>query len=175
MRHRRLLQALILIAALGATAAPAGAKDREFSLISDCIKQQYKGKQRHSLLLKLASFPLRFAHPAGLRKIKLAVFEDLDPAGETGRPELGATLREGLGRDWRPVVQRYSRLSGEQTYIYSRGAGESVELLIVTIGENEATVLKAKIDPRKFLPMIADQSASAARGDDGFGFSTRVR
>lgn len=126
MRNRHLLQALILVVAFAATAAPAEAKDREFSLISDCIKQQYKGKQRHKLLLRLASFPLRFAHPAGLSKIKLAVFEDLDPAGETGRPELGEALRQGLGRDWRPVVQRYSRLSGEQTYSYSRGACESV-------------------------------------------------
>jgi hypothetical protein len=158
MRNRLIARALVLAAILLAAAPPAAAKDKEFSLVADCITRTYQGKQRHRFLLKLAGFATNFAGPAGLKRVKLAIFENLQPAGEAGRTELEAVLREGLDPSWRPVVRTFSRLSDEQTFIYSRISGKNVDLFIVTIGSNEATVLKARVDPEKFLPMVMERA-----------------
>jgi hypothetical protein len=133
--------------AAASSVSVARAADRDFKLVVEHIKRQYHTSPKRMFAMGLAGFFVKVARPAGVKSIKLAVFENLDVQGAPDADALDSVLDGGLGPTWNPIVRVSSRRDGEITRIFLREAGKDVELLIISIDRADATVLKAKVSP----------------------------
>ena len=152
-RKRYFIYALALSVALSLSPVTARAKDPEFDAITKHLKSQYKAKRRKIPFMGLANFAVKLIHPAGVKSIKVAIFEELDHAPAAGNNELSLVMRNALSADWQPLVRIRAR-DGDQTYVYARGVGESVNLMVVTIDRDEAVVARVKVNPEKLKAFL---------------------
>ena len=151
MRANRMLRfaAIAIAVALAAPAAYAG--DKELDAVVKHLETHYKAKKRASLPF-FARVALKFVKPAGVKSFKLTTLEGLE--GNAGGDALDALLRAKLHDSWRPLVRVYSTREREQVFIYARQVKKDLELLVVAVDEEEATVLKAKLDPERASDLV---------------------
>jgi hypothetical protein len=134
-----------LLAVIVSVASPvARAGDREFDAVVGHIKKHYHGAKQNGFPFGLARLAVKFAHPAGVKSLRIAVFEHL--SGTQDNAGLDALLREQLADGWEPIVRVFSRKDREQTYVYSRPKGDDMELFVVVVDGEDATVAKAQVD-----------------------------
>jgi hypothetical protein len=126
-------------------AAPTTARADEFDAVVRSVREACGGKRVRIPFLGLASFATKLVRPAGVKSFKLAVFEDLTRAGDVSG--LGAAIGQSLGPEWRALVRVRSGRGAEQTYVYVRDAGDNLKLMIVTLDGEQATVIRAKVNP----------------------------
>lgn len=86
--------------------------------------------------------------------IKLAVFEDQDFNGEILK--FRSTLNAALSETWLPLVQTLSAADAEQTYIFTREAGEKYIVLVVSIEPREGTVIQVTLSAKNFARLLKD-------------------
>jgi len=148
-QRRKILLHITIIALLLLSIGPvtARADDREFETIVSHLKARYHAKRQRIPFLGLANFALKIVHPAGVKSVKVAVFEDLHCPDDLAREELSTVIRNALSPDWLPIVRIISRRDGEQTYIYAREEGKTMRLMVVTLQATAATVAKIKLNP----------------------------
>jgi hypothetical protein len=152
-RQRYVIYTLALAVALTFFPSTASAKDNEFDAIAKHIAAQYKAKRRKIPFMGLARFAVKIIHPAGIKSIKVAIFEELNHAPAASSNELSLLMRNALSPEWLPLVRVRSR-DGEQTLVYAREAGESVQLMVVNIGDTEAVVARVKVNPQKLKEFL---------------------
>jgi hypothetical protein len=152
-RTRYFIYVLALMVALSGSLTTALAKDREFDAIARHLKSEYKAKRRKVPFMGLARFAVKLIHPAGIKNIKVAIFEELDHVPAAGNNELNATLRNALSPEWLPLVRIRTR-DGEQTYVYAREAGASINLMVVNLDREEAVVARLKVNPQKLKEFL---------------------
>ncbi len=153
-RKRYFIYALALAALLSfGHYSTAHAGDRAFDAISKHLKSQYKAKKRRIPFLGLASLAVKIIRPAGVKSVKLAIFEELSHAPAAGSNDLSAILRNALSPEWQPLVRIRSR-DGEQMYIYATAEGKSIKLMLVSIGGTDAFVARVKINPDKLKAFV---------------------
>ena len=152
-RKRYIVYVLALMVALFFGYSTARAKDPEFDAITKHLKAQYKAKRRKIPFMGLANFAVKIIRPAGVKSIKVAIFEELSHAPAAGNNELSAVMRGALSPEWLPLVRIRSR-NGEQMYVYARDAGESVKLMVVTIDGTDAVVARVKVNPQKLKEFL---------------------
>lgn len=144
---------LALAVALSGLCSTAYAKDPEFDAIAKHLKTQYRAKRRKIPFMGLAKFAVQIIRPAGVKSIKVAIFEELSHAPAAGNNELNALMRSALSPEWLPLVRFRSR-DGEQMYVYAREDGESVKLMVVQIDGEDAFVARVKINPEKLKEFL---------------------
>lgn len=154
-RQRYFICVLALAVALSFGHATARAKDPEFDAITKHLKAQYKAKRRKIPFMGLANFAVKIIRPAGIKSVKVAIFEELNHAPAAGNNELSAVMRGALSPEWLPLVRIRSR-NGEQLYAYARDAGESVKLMVVTISGTEAVVARVQVNPQRLKEFLDD-------------------
>jgi hypothetical protein len=125
--------------------SPATARADDFDSVVRHVQAKCGGKRVRIPFLGLANFATKFVRPAGVKSFKLAIFEDLRRAGDVSG--LGAAIGQSLGPEWRPLVRIRSGRGAEQTHIYVRDAGDNLKLMIVTLDGDQATVIRAKVNP----------------------------
>lgn len=152
-RKRYFIYVLALAVALSFGSAPASAKDHEFDAIAKHLKSQYKAKRRKIPLMGLANFAIKIIRPAGVKSIKVAIFEELNHAPAVGDNALSLVMRNALSPHWQPLVRLRSR-NGEQMHVYAAEEGKSVKLMVVTIDGSEAVVARVKINPEKLKEFL---------------------
>jgi hypothetical protein len=152
-RKRYFIHALALAVALCGFHSTARASDPAFDAITKHLKTQYKAKKRRIPFMGLAKFAVKIVHPAGVKSIQLAIFEELDHAPAPGNSELSAILRNTLPPEWQPLLRVRSR-DGEQMYVYATDAGDSVKLMVVSIDGTDAFVARVKLDPQKLSAFL---------------------
>jgi hypothetical protein len=144
--------ALSLLLSFGyPTSARAG--DRAFDAISKHLKSQYKAKKRRVPFMGLASLAIKIIRPAGVKSVKLAIFEELDHAPAAGSNELSNIMRNALSPEWQPLVRIHSR-NGEQMHIYAAEEGTSVKLMLLSIDGTDAFIARVKINPDKLKDFL---------------------
>ncbi|MDQ1524295.1 MAG: hypothetical protein QOE47_2219 [Pyrinomonadaceae bacterium] len=159
-----LLVALIIalpaspVAATTTTAATE--KGAEYSAVVKLIETHYKVKHRGipfvanlgaktaKVVSKDARRVLRFG------TFKLAIFEDQDFSGrDSAAGDIRARFRQTLEPEWHPLVA--VRLEEEgQTYTYTKADGDKFKVLIVIIGQRDATVLQVNLNPEEFAKLL---------------------
>ena len=151
-RHfTRLLAALALAAFLSTSAS---AKGDDFGEVVKNVRAACGGKRVRIPFLGLALFATRFVRPAGVKSLKLAVFEDLKMDGDVAG--LGAAVNRSLGPEWRALVRVRADHGATQTYVYAREAGDNLKLLVVTLDGEQATVVQAKVSPEALAKFAND-------------------
>lgn len=140
----------ILAAALAIVltySSPASARDREFGMVVRQIESSYHAKRSHPHLMALAGFVVRAWRPYGVSSMKLALFEEQDFSAGPGGADFASVVQAALTEGWRPLVQVYSRRSGERTVVFVREAGKNLKLLVASVESNEAVVVQLKLNP----------------------------
>ncbi len=159
-KHRRLytrsLAALVVTAALISAAAPAArADDPEFDAITHQLKSHFNARRVSIPFLGLANFFVRVVRPAGVKSVKVAIFEDLSSTpGQLGNG-FNAIMRSVLSPEWQPLLRVRSR-DGERLYVYAREAGENIKLMVVNIDQTDAVVARVKLSPKRLAEFLQD-------------------
>jgi VWFA-related protein len=146
------LPILAVVILLAAGAARAG--DDPFAEAVKHIEKHYNARQTHVPLMGLANFVLKFWHPAGVKNIRLAVFQNQNLTSETAGADFDKNFRSATGSQWEPIVQIYSRKNDERTYIYHADPGKDMKILVVNLGKRDAVVAQVKFEPEKLAEFM---------------------
>ena len=138
-------RALVVLSLVALLHSPALAKGDDFDAVVRNVRAACGGKKVRIPFLGLASFASKFVRPAGVKSFKLAVFEDLSPGWDVSG--LGTAIGQSLGPEWRSLVRVRSEHGAVQTHVYVREAGDDLKLMIVTLDGEQATVIRAKVNP----------------------------
>src|SRR6185503_16128663 len=90
----------------------ARAADRDFKMIVEHIKRQYHTSPKRSFSIGLAGLFVKMARPAGVKSLKLAIFEDLGASSSPDGVALDSVLSGSLAPDWNSIVRVDSRRDG---------------------------------------------------------------
>lgn len=156
MRKNRLV--LFALLAFTAQAAVATARD-EFGEVVEHIESHYHVHRNYRFLMGFAGLVVNVSHIGGVRTMKMAIFEDQHLQGSGSDNEFDEVMRKTLKSGWRPVVHTWSRRTGEHTYIYARGDGRELKILLANVEPSEAVVMQLKVDPEKFESFINEHTS----------------
>jgi len=145
------LTALLLAFVLS---TPATARADDFDSVVKNVRAACGGRKVRIPFLGLAGFATKIVRPAGVKSFKLAVFEDLTRPGDVSG--LGAAIGQSLGPQWRPLVRVRSGRGAAQTHVYVRDSGDDLKLMIVTLDGEQATVIRAKVNPEALARFARD-------------------
>jgi len=153
MQRRWITRVIIAAALLILSEAAAFAGDDPYGRLVKNLETNYHARRISVPFLGLANFVLKFWHPAGVKSVKLSVFNDLAPAGEATGPSFDAALRAAAS-DWRPMVRVYSQAEQQWVYVYLLEEGKDVKILVATHSRREGVIAQVKFDPDKLAEFI---------------------
>lgn len=140
---------ILLVVAIAVLLVPisvARAADAEFEAVARHFESTYNVRRNEPKASWFANVAMRLVQPKGVKTLRIATFENLK--GPATDPHLGEVVRNSLDKTWKAVVRETSRVDRDQTFVYVRQAGDSLEVLIVSVDIEEATVIKARVDPK---------------------------
>jgi len=155
-KSSRLAGALVLCA-LFALPAVASGRDRAFDEIVHRIESHYHKRPLH--FMGLASFVANRAHPEGVKNMKLAVFEDLEQNPPDS--DFDSFLESVVTPEFQPFVRVLSNRDGERTYVYAKETGDSWELLVVDLEQDEACVIQMQMKPEAMTDWFNEPARQA--------------
>jgi hypothetical protein len=153
-----------IVLALLVFSTPVHPVDDDFKSVVKMIEQFYRVK--HQGIPFLAKAGVKVGTTAAKIKggeakriaeagsVKLAVFEDQAFNGDFTK--FRASLNGALNDTWMPLIQTLSAKSADQNYIYLRDAGEKYHVLVITIGERDATVVQVTVSPKNLALLLKD-------------------
>jgi hypothetical protein len=139
------MKAVLIVAAgwMLSCAVVQGA-EHEFNDIVRAISDELHTRPVHIPFFGLVNLATSVAHPAGVKHLDLAVFEDLD-LDDHAVKDLAEVIRKSAGGRWKPFVQVRSH---EQTVIvYMQEDRADCKLLVTTVETGEVTLVEVKLDP----------------------------
>jgi hypothetical protein len=154
MQRRWITRAVLLVVLLAFTEAAALAGDDPYARLVKNLETNYHGKRTPIPFLGLANFVLKFWHPAGVKSVKLAVFQDATATEDATGPSFDSALKAAAGPEWQPVVRVYSRPDHQWVYVYLLEEGKDIKILVATHGQGEGVVAQVKFDPQKLAEFI---------------------
>ena len=163
----RLIPLLLIVSAslvalpvtAAATAATAATETPEYHAVVKLIESHYHVKHRGipfvanlgvktaKVVSKDARRVLRFG------SFKLAIFEDQDFSGRDSAGDIRTVLRRTLEPHWHPLVAARIEEEG-QTHTFTKVDGDKFKVLIVVIGQRDATVLQVNLNPEEFAKLL---------------------
>jgi hypothetical protein len=81
----------------------------------------------------------------GAAGLKIAVFDDLGDLGSPLGDSFQQSVEAAMGSGWHPLVRVRSRKDGNLALIYTNPDPKGAEVLIVWVGEDQATVVQTKL------------------------------
>jgi hypothetical protein len=144
----------VLAAMLGLGSCPAYADD--FGKIVHHIEARYQVHRQHRFILGFAGMVVKVWHVAGVKSLKIALFEDQRFINTATDAELDELVQRASDHGWHPMVRSYSRRNGEHTFIYARDSGKQkdLQLLVVNVEPSEAVVVQVKVNPEKLMQVL---------------------
>jgi len=135
---------------------------REFNGVVKAIESHYG--VRHTRIPFLGLVVSVAARPAGVSNFKLALFEDFHSANTSGNmaasttDDLRQVVEHSLGSDWTLFVRTHTRDDSDNTLIYVNLGDGKMQMLIVSIEPDEATVVEMNLSEQAMLRWIAKES-----------------
>lgn len=133
----------------------------DFGNIVHHIEARYQVHRQHRFILGAVGMVVKVWHVAGVKSVKIALFEDQRFVNTATDAELDDIVLRAGGHGWQPMVRSYSRRSGDHSFIYAKDGGKDWQLLVVNVEPSEAVVVQVKVNPEKLFKMI--------NGDEGGG------
>lgn len=130
---------------------------KPFGAIVKLVGSYYRVKQKHIPLMGLAKLGARVAGLKTAKNFKLAIFENQDFAGHDDSTEFAELVGKAFtfDKEWQPLVLLQSTRDGAQVYTYIRNtSSENIRLLLVNVGQRNATVLQVDIAPQALLKLL---------------------
>jgi hypothetical protein len=160
-----LLSLTLFLLTFTVSVAPAIAGGKEYELVVKHLKTKYQAKKVKIPMVWLARFAVRMVRPAGVKSFSITTFENLKFSRETLNAEMQMALSNSFSRDWSPIFRVRSR-KGEQAYMYMREAGSSIKVMVVTISEKQASVIRAAFSPEKLAEFMNEPKILGISLDD---------
>jgi hypothetical protein len=136
--------ALIVAAGWMLCGAVVQGAEHEFNDIVRAISDELHTRPLHIPFFGLVNLATSVAHPAGVKHLDLAVFEDLD-LDDHAVKDLAEVIRKSAGGRWKPFVQ--VRSHEETVIVYMQEDRADCKLLVTTVETGEVTLVEVKLDP----------------------------
>ncbi|HEX9928177.1 MAG TPA: hypothetical protein VGB02_06565 [Pyrinomonadaceae bacterium] len=162
---RYLFASILLVMFTAAPVTNVYAGGKEYEAVVKHLKTKYKAKKVKIPMIWLARFAVRMVRPAGVKSFSITTFENLKFSRETLDVEMQMALKNSFSVLWSPIFRVRSR-KGEQAYMYAREDGNSVKVMVVTINEDKATVIRAAFSPEKLADFVNDPKIMGISLDD---------
>ncbi len=155
MRRNRIYLAAVLLMLLSAGyAAPeTSARGNEFDAVCDHIEQKYQGDKVKIPFMWLARMAVGIVRPAGVKSFKVTIYRNLKFSPESLDYEMRGVMRDAFDKEWSPILRILSK-DGEQVYMNMREYKDNVKVLLVSINNDEAVVVRARFNPDKLAEFI---------------------
>jgi hypothetical protein len=150
---------LVLTAVWMLSCAVMQGAERGFDDIVRAISDQFHTRPMHIPFFGLVDFATSVAHPAGVKHLKLAVFEHLD-LDDRGSRDLAEAIRMADG-GWEPFVQVHGR--GELVLVYMAQERSDCKLLVVSVETAEVTAVELELNPEAMQVWLRAPDAEAVR------------
>lgn len=162
---RYLFASILLVMFTAAPVTNVYAGGKEYEAVVKHLKTKYQAKKVKIPMIWLARFAVRMVRPAGVKSFSITTFENLKFTRETLDVEMQMALKNSFSALWSPIFRVRSR-KGEQAYMYAREDGNSVKVMVVTINEDKATVIRAAFSPEKLADFVNDPKIMGISLDD---------
>jgi hypothetical protein len=143
----------------------SGVSGHEFNGVVHAIEDHYG--VRH-MRIPFLSFAMSFAaRPSGVSGIRLAVFEDFHPSSASMRAsaslneDLQHVVEHSLGPDWHLFVRTRTQDNSDDALIYVNLGEARLQMMIVTIEPDEATVVEMNLSDRALKRWLDEPKESA--------------
>jgi hypothetical protein len=133
-------------------------RSSEFSTLVRAVGAEPGTRRQYVPMLGLARTGVRTMHPSGVRDFQLAVFETESTQASA---RLDAALAS-VGGGWVPMI-RVASTAGERTTVWSRPAGDGMEMLILAHEPGESVIVRVEMDAARFFAALADSPEDLAR------------
>jgi uncharacterized membrane protein YcgQ (UPF0703/DUF1980 family) len=167
MLNKRKISAALafLLLFLSFTALTVNAKVNEYDAVCDHLENKFQAKKVKIPFMWLARMAVGVVRPAGVKSFKITTYTDLQFSRETLDNDMRVVMRDSFSEDWSPILRVRSK-TGEQVYMNMRESGDNIKILIVTINEKQATVIRAKFNPEKLADFINNPEIFGISLDD---------
>ncbi|MGA9980554.1 MAG: hypothetical protein WBQ08_18180 [Candidatus Sulfotelmatobacter sp.] len=147
---------------------------REFNGVVHAIEDHYGVRHTH---IPFLSFAMSLAsRPAGVSGIRLAVFEDFHPSSasmdasaslnSSANDDLQHVVEHSLGPDWHLFVRTRTQDDSDDALIYVNLGEARLQMMIVTIEPDEATVVEMNLSDRALKKWLDEPKESAEDNSD---------
>ena len=164
----------VLLLSFGASVL---AKGDDFESVVKLIERYYNVKHQSIPLLaragmKAATTAARikggeYKRIAEAGSVKVAFFQDQEFDSRGNISSFRTALVNAIGPTWSPLVETLAPREEEQTYVFIRLAGEKFNMLVVTLGRHEGTVVQVNVNPHTLaLLMQSPDDMGKAITDD---------
>ncbi|MCB1022916.1 MAG: hypothetical protein KDB79_00900, partial [Acidobacteria bacterium] len=158
--------ALVLTFSTIAPIANAARSGNEFDAVCNHLKTKYHAKKVKIPFMWLARAVVGIVKPAGVKSFRVTIFKELQFSRSTLHREMQAAMRDSFSEDWSPILRVRAR-DGNQVYMNMREDGDNVRILLVTIDNDEAVVVRAKFSPDKLASFIENPKIFGISLDGG--------
>lgn len=139
--------------------------EHEFNSVVRAIEDHYGV---HHMRIPFLGFAISLtARPAGVSGVRLAVFEDFHSSsagrhpGKSMNEDLQGVVEHSLGPDWRLFVRTRTQDDSDDALVYVNFAEAKLEMMIVTIDSDEATVVEMRLTDRALRKWMDEPKESA--------------
>lgn len=150
---------LLVAASLMLSCAVLQGAEHGFDAIVRAVSGQLHTRPTHIPLFGLVNFATFVAHPAGVKHVNLAVFENLDLDDHAARDLAGAI--QSVDDGWRPFVRVVGH--AETVLVYMTQDRSDCKLLVAAIETGEITIVELKLNPEALQAWLREPEASAVR------------
>jgi hypothetical protein len=168
-----MMRRLLVLGVVFALAIPCfgGSKSREFNALVKAIETDYGVRRVRIPLLGFATFCVRVAGTPGTAGLKIAVFDDLGDSNAPLGDSFQQSVEAAMGSAWHPLVRARSPKDGDVVLIYVNPDPKDLEVLIVWVGEDQATVVQTKLKNSQIRNWITHPQDAVDRDSMHAGFS----
>jgi hypothetical protein len=150
--------ALIVATAWMLSCAIVQGAEREFNDIVRAVSDELHARPLSIPFFGLVNFATAVAHPAGVKHLDLAVFENLDLSDHAAK-DVAELIRKSAGGRWKPFIQVQSR--GETVIVYMEEDRADCRLLVTTVETGELTLVEVTLNPKGLQVWLNDPENTA--------------
>ncbi len=174
-RRRSILTSLILVMTLVAFMSPARASTNgnEYDAVCDHLRTKYHAKKVNIPFMWFARAMVGIIKPAGVKSFKVTIFENLQFSRDSLHREMQEAMRDSFSDEWSPILRVRSK-DGNQVYMNMREDGSNVKILLVSIDNEQAVVVRAKFSPDKLTSFIENPKIFGISLDGDSGQDSRT-
>lgn len=122
-----------------------GGSDGDFNALVKTIETEYGVRHMRIPLLGFATLCLRVTRTPGSAGLRIAVFNDVLNSNTVSVDSFEQSVETAIGTKWHPLVRARSRNDGNVTMIYANPDAKELQVLVVTLNGNDATIVQTKL------------------------------
>ncbi len=139
---------------------------KEFERLADDISFHYNIDRLSPAGVKFAiSLMKPFIFFKGIRKFKVAAFENKDQNIETSLEKLESVVSQSLGSEWKPFLFAKSNRKNSASVIFLQTSRKSMRLMIATIEEDTTALVHMKLSKRAIIKFMDNPEAITGEGE----------